>query len=121
FFFTLGFLGHTRSQGDVPNTEEVLNKVSQVVDLNSLNITKGINMNDLNSTVTSTFEEAKKSFTQKCEKNGGKYEDVANASEKFKNCLESFVQISELTEEMEKYKPTGDLDLVFKNYCRKTP
>ncbi|XP_017794120.1 PREDICTED: interferon-related developmental regulator 1-like [Habropoda laboriosa] len=120
-FLLCGFLGHTRSQGDVPNTEEVLNKVSQVVDLNSLNITKGINMNDLNSTVTSTFEEAKKSFTQKCEKNGGKYEDVANASEKFKNCLESFVQISELTEEMEKYKPTGDLDLVFKNYCRKTP
>ncbi|CAK9818251.1 27 kDa hemolymph protein [Anthophora quadrimaculata] len=120
-FLLCGFIGHTSSQNDVPNTEEMLNKVSQVVDLNNLNITKGLNLNDFNSTVAVTVEEVKKLFEQKCEKNGGKYQEVVDTSQKLLNCLQSFVQISELTKEMEKYKPTGDLDVVFKNYCRKTP
>ncbi|KYN37802.1 Interferon-related developmental regulator 1 [Trachymyrmex septentrionalis] len=34
-------------------------------------------------------------------------------------CIQKLVNITELYAEMEKYKPTGDLDIVFREYCSK--
>ncbi|XP_076237186.1 27 kDa hemolymph protein-like [Calliopsis andreniformis] len=118
--FLCGFLGHTNSQGNLPNPDEVLNKVSSVIDLNSLNIT---DLNSLNASAIPVVEEAKNLFKQKCEKNGGEgaFDNANRAKDNLEQCLKSFVNFTKLQEEMEKYKPTGDLDLVFKNYCSKTP
>lgn len=121
--FVLGLLGHTNSQGNEPTAEEVLHQVSNVIDLNSLNISGTPDLSNLNSSMTNALEEAKNLFKQKCDKNGGEhaFENANNAKDNLEQCLKSFVNITKLEEEMERYKPTGDLDIVFKNYCRKTP
>ena len=115
-----GLLGHTNSQGDLSDMDEVLNKITNVADLNDL---KGTDLSNLNVTAIPAFEEAKNLFKQKCEKNGGAgaFENAERAKDEITECLKNFVNIAKLQEEMERYKPTGDLDLVFKNYCRKTP
>jgi len=38
--------------------------------------------------------------------------------DEFRECIMSLVNITELQEEMEQAKPTGDLDTVFRKYCR---
>ncbi|XP_033320019.1 interferon-related developmental regulator 1-like [Bombus vosnesenskii] len=119
--FLSGFLGHTISQQDVPNAEEVLNKVSSAINLTS---SSGIpNINNINTSGIHVLEEATNAFKQRCEQYGGDgaFENVENARDKFKQCLDSFVNYTALEQEMEQYKPTGDLDIVFKKYCQKTP
>lgn len=71
--------------------------------------------------VSLPIEEAKNLFKDKCTKNGGPkaFENVQQAQVDMTQCLQSLVNITELQAEMEKYKPTGDLDIVFKNYCNK--
>ncbi|XP_012247693.1 27 kDa hemolymph protein [Bombus impatiens] len=119
--FLSGFLGHTISQQDVPNAQEVLNKVSSAINLTS---SSGIpNINNINTSGIHVLEEATNAFKQRCEQYGGDgaFENVENARDKFKQCLDSFVNYTALEQEMEQYKPTGDLDIVFKKYCQKTP
>ena len=41
--------------------------------------------------------------------------------DEIKDCFKKFVNVGKLQEEIERYKPTGDLDFVFQNYCRETP
>ncbi|PSN52702.1 hypothetical protein C0J52_09393 [Blattella germanica] len=43
------------------------------------------------------------------------------AKDEVKKCVMNLVNVTELQAEMEKAKPTGDLDIVFKKYCRKSP
>jgi hypothetical protein len=40
------------------------------------------------------------------------------AKDELQECFKSIVNVTELQEEMEKAKPTGDLDTVFRKYCR---
>ncbi|KAK1117575.1 hypothetical protein K0M31_016608 [Melipona bicolor] len=121
--FLCGFLGHTISQENVPNAEEVLNKVSGVIDLNSLNVSNILSDMNNKTSVVQMFEETSSVIKQKCEKYGGEgaYENAMNATVKLEQCLTSFVNFTQLEKEMEQYKPTGDLDIVFKRYCQKTP
>lgn len=67
------------------------------------------------------MEEARNLFKEKCTKNGGPgaFENAEQAQLNMVQCLQSLINITELQAEMEKYKPTGDLDIVFKNYCDK--
>lgn len=119
--FLFGFLGHTNSQENLPNTEEALETVSNVI--NNLNISTNTDLNNLNDTVIHAIDGGKNFFKQKCDKNGGPnaYDNAQTATKNWIECLNSFVNRSKLEAEMEKYKPTGDLDIVFKKYCQKTP
>jgi hypothetical protein len=38
--------------------------------------------------------------------------------EEFQECYKSLVNVTELQAEMETAKPSGDLDVVFRKYCR---
>lgn len=82
-----------------------------------------INIPELNNLNTSAlpFEQTKNLFKEKCTKNGGPsaFENAERAQVEMVQCLQSLINITELQAEMEKYKPTGDLDIVFKNYCNK--
>ncbi|CAL7942600.1 unnamed protein product [Xylocopa violacea] len=112
--FFCGFLAQIKSQENLPNAEEILHNLS---------LPEGTDLNQLNSSVINTIGEVQNVFKQKCDKNGGEgaFENVSDAMKKLDQCLKSFVNFTKLEKEMEKYKPTGDLDVVFKNYCRKTP
>lgn len=123
YVFVSGLLGYTSSQVNTPNTDELLNKVSNVIDLTNLNTSAVPDLYNLNVSMIPAFEEAKNLLKQKCDKNGGEgvYENAVVAREKLEQCLKSFVNFTQLEQEMEEKKPTGDLDLVFKTYCRKTP
>jgi len=67
------------------------------------------------------IEQTKNLFKEKCTKNGGSkaFENVQRAQVEMTQCFQSLINITELKAEMDKYKPTGDLDIVFKNYCNK--
>ncbi|KZC14569.1 27 kDa hemolymph glycoprotein, partial [Dufourea novaeangliae] len=122
-FCILGLLGYTNSQGNMPNADDALNKISNIIDINNLNASAIPDLYTLNTSAIPALEEAKNLFKDKCNKNGGEgaFEHANQANENMKQCLKSFVNVTQLQEEMERYKPTGDLDVVFKNYCHKTP
>lgn len=118
--FLCGFLTCTNTQESNPNVEEVLNKLSNVINLNGSGTP---DLTNSNASITNTIEEAKNLFKQKCEKNGGAgaFENANAAKDSMEQCFKSLVNFTKLQSEMEKNKPTGDLDIVFKNYCRKAP
>ena len=60
---------------------------------------------------------------KKCEKNGGTeaYENAKKAITELYGCASSLVNVTLLKQEMEEARPKGDLDEVFKKYCRKKP
>ncbi|KAK3930195.1 27 kDa hemolymph protein [Frankliniella fusca] len=68
-------------------------------------------------------EEIERALQEKCEKNGGEdaYRTAKNAGENAQSCVSSLINVTELMEKMEKAKPTGDLDEVFREYCQKSP
>jgi len=76
-------------------------------------------LKNFNASVMPNVEQAKNLFKEKCNKNGGPdaFENAQKAQAEMTECVRSLVNITELQVEMEKYKPTGDLDVVFKNYC----
>lgn len=116
--YLCGLVGLTSSQ---ENVNDVLNKVSN--DLKTINASALPDLSTLNASAIPVLDEAKNLFKQKCEKNGGQgvFENAVQAKDKLEECLKSFVNIKDLVAEMEKYKPTGDLDIVFRSYCQKTP
>lgn len=109
----LGLLGCTHSQENLPSADEVLQKVNSAVDIPQLN--------NLDTSALPSAEEVKNLFREKCTKNGGPnaFDNAQQARVEMEQCLKSLINITELQAEMEKYKPTGDLDIVFKNYCNK--
>jgi hypothetical protein len=40
------------------------------------------------------------------------------AKDEVQECIKSLVNVTELQTEIEEAKPTGDLDVVFRKYCR---
>jgi len=109
----LGILGCTHSQENL-SADDVLQHVDNVVgDIPELK--------NVNTSALPNLEDAKNLFKEKCTKNGGlnAFDDANRAQTEMVTCLQSLVNITELQAEMEKYKPTGDLDIVFKNYCNK--
>ncbi|XP_043796671.1 27 kDa hemolymph protein-like [Apis laboriosa] len=122
--FLCAFLGCTISEDNLPNAEEALQKVSDIIDLNNLNVSGNPALDNVNASVIKhALEESQSVFKQKCDKNGGEgtFENAINAMNDLEQCLKSFVNFTKLEKEMERHKPTGDLDTVFKTYCRKTP
>lgn len=78
-------------------------------------------LKNVNTSALPSIEEAKNLFREKCTKNGGPnaFDNAEHAQVEMRQCLQSLINITELQAEMERYKPTGDLDIVFKNYCNK--
>ncbi|KAL0121920.1 hypothetical protein PUN28_007011 [Cardiocondyla obscurior] len=110
----LGIIACTQSQENLPSADEVLQQVGQVVgDIPELR--------NVNTSALPSVEQAKNLFKEKCTKNGGPnaFDEANRAQVEMGQCLQSLINITELQAEMEKYKPTGDLDIVFKNYCNK--
>ncbi|CAH1404820.1 unnamed protein product [Nezara viridula] len=69
------------------------------------------------------IDEGEDMFRDKCLKTGTNetYENATLAKQQFELCVSSLVDIKVLKEEINAAKPTGDLDIVFKKYCHKTP
>lgn len=109
----LGFVASTLSQESVTSTDEILQQVGGVVG----NVPELKNLN----TSALPIEQTKNLFKEKCMKNGGAnaFENAERAQVEMVHCVQSLINIQELQAEMEKYKPTGDLDIVFKSYCNK--
>lgn len=109
----LGLVACTYSQENISSTD-ILQQVGQVIGDNP-------ELNNLNTSALPSVEEAKNLFKEKCTKNGGPgaFENAQQAQLNMVQCFQSLINITELQAEMEKYKPTGDLDIVFKNYCNK--
>ncbi|XP_013136634.1 PREDICTED: 27 kDa hemolymph protein-like isoform X2 [Papilio polytes] len=60
---------------------------------------------------------------EKCENNGGPdaYTNLEGAVKSFTTCVQDLINFSTLNEEIEKAKPDGRVDEVFKKYCDKRP
>ncbi|KAF6209616.1 hypothetical protein GE061_015364 [Apolygus lucorum] len=60
---------------------------------------------------------------EKCLKNGNNetYEKVVEAKSEFSSCVKGLFDYEKMQKEIDKAKPTGDLDTVFRKYCRKSP
>lgn len=75
----------------------------------------------LNATLPS-LEDIQRIVKDKCSKvagNDAAYEQAHQAGEKLQECLKDLVDFSDLKEEIQQAKPTGDLDTVFNKYCRR--
>ncbi|KOB75976.1 hypothetical protein OBRU01_01617, partial [Operophtera brumata] len=68
-------------------------------------------------------DEIKNMLRLQCQKMGAedKVEEVTNATHAFVDCAKGLVDVNQLKNEIEKAKPNGALDEVFKKYCAKTP
>jgi len=77
----------------------------------------------VNASNVPTLEEGQRLFEEKCKKMGHPeaYQAAEAGKDELQECMKSLVNVTELQAEMELAKPTGDLDAVFRKYCRKSP
>ncbi|XP_069675597.1 27 kDa hemolymph protein-like [Periplaneta americana] len=70
-----------------------------------------------------SIEEGEKLFEEKCKKMGHPeaYQAAQAAKDEVQECVKSLVNVTVLQAEVEAAKPTGDLDVVFRKYCRQSP
>lgn len=115
--FLLGFLesGNSQQQNAL-SPEKVIQEASAVA-------AENIPQLNFNASALPNVEEATNLFEQKCKKNGGPnaFENAKNAQTEMEQCLKSLIDFNELNTEIENAKPKGELDEVFKKYCRRSP
>ncbi|XP_043281570.1 27 kDa hemolymph protein-like [Venturia canescens] len=111
FFVNLALIGGSLGQEEIALADSVLQKASEVTNL------QGLNASAL------PVEEAKNAFKNKCQTNGGAdaYTNAENAAKEIASCMQNLVNVTLLQDEIERAKPTGDLDIVFRKYCNKSP
>uniref|UniRef100_A0A1B6MAC1 27 kDa hemolymph protein n=1 Tax=Graphocephala atropunctata TaxID=36148 RepID=A0A1B6MAC1_9HEMI len=70
-----------------------------------------------------SIEEGEELLKERCEKYGTNesFDRAMAAKDNVQFCFEGMVNFTEFQEEIEHAKPTGDLDIVFRKYCRKAP
>lgn len=109
-----GLLDSGNSQQNVLSPEEMLQNTFGIANVPEINV---------NTSALPNIEEATNLFEQKCTKNGGPnaFENAKNAKTEMEQCLKSLIDMNELNAEMESAKPKGELDEVFKKYCRRSP
>lgn len=110
-----GFLGYGKTQENLPSAEDVLQQAS--------NLVNHPDINNLNISAFPSIQETTNLFEQKCQKNGGPnaFQNAKRAQSEMEQCLKSLINMTELNAEMESAKPKGELDEVFKKYCRRSP
>ncbi|KAF6209617.1 hypothetical protein GE061_015365 [Apolygus lucorum] len=69
-----------------------------------------------------SLNEGHDGIREKCLKNGNyeAYEKVLEARNEFPSCVKGRFDYEEMQKEIDEAKPTGDLDKVFRKYCRKS-
>ncbi|KAF6197840.1 hypothetical protein GE061_008810 [Apolygus lucorum] len=67
-----------------------------------------------------SLNEGHDGIREKCLKNGNNeaYEKVLEARNEFPSCVKGRFDYEEMQKEIDEAKPTGDLDKVFRMYCR---
>ena len=111
-----GIVGCTHSQENLSSTiSPELQQIAGVVDDRIPDFIQKIQRNK------SEFAKGTNRFRARCVKNAGPdaYDLIDRAQLEMAQCIQKLVNITELYAEMEKYKPTGDLDIVFREYCSK--
>lgn len=70
-----------------------------------------------------SIEEGEEMLKEKCDRNGNNesYDNAMMAKEEIQFCIRNLVNYTQIQQEIDKAKPTGDLDIVFRKYCRKSP
>ncbi|XP_057655861.1 27 kDa hemolymph protein-like [Diorhabda carinulata] len=78
---------------------------------------------DLNSTNLPNAEDIEKILKEKCEKNGAPnaVDLIKEEQQNIQSCLESYVNVTIVEEELENAKKNGSMDEVFAKYCKKWP
>lgn len=111
--FFPGLFSNCLAQSDIENADDALNKINSIVDIPEL---QNINASAL------PVAEVENLVKKKCEKNGGPtaYDTAKTGIMNMGSCMASLVNVTQLNNEIEKAKPTGDLDEVFAKYCRKS-
>ncbi|XP_055624443.1 27 kDa hemolymph protein-like [Toxorhynchites rutilus septentrionalis] len=69
-----------------------------------------------------SLEDIQRIIKEKCSRVAGSdaaYEQSEQAGQRLSECLKDLVDFSDLQNEIQKAKPTGDLDTVFNKYCRR--
>jgi len=81
-------------------------------------IPKGLDVNEVPS-----IEEGEELLKERCMRYGTNesFDNAMAAKEDVQFCVRRLVNYTEIQKEIEKAKPTGDLDIVFRKYCRKSP
>lgn len=101
------------------NLNEEISSLSDKLPTDLTNKLPAINASDVPSA-----EDVEKLFKEKCRKlthDDKAYEAAVMAKDNLEVCVKSLVNMTEIQQEIEDAKPTGDLDSVFGKYCRKTP
>ncbi|KAL7020213.1 hypothetical protein ACKWTF_011418 [Chironomus riparius] len=84
---------------------------------------EGISLPEMNSTqIEEGLQKLTDALKQKCLEASGSdtaYDDASAAASTFSECIQNLLDFSNIEEEIEKAKPTGDLDIVFGKYCIK--
>ncbi|VVC34729.1 Hypothetical protein CINCED_3A007970 [Cinara cedri] len=74
---------------------------------------------------TIPIDEGERIMKEKCEKNNpnnnNTYNETLEARKELEDCARGIVNITELKNEINVAKPKGDIDMVFKKYCKKSP
>lgn len=69
-----------------------------------------------------SIEDIQKIVKDKCSKIAGNeeaYQKAEAASQKLGECMKGLIDFGDIQEEIQKAKPTGDLDTVFNKYCKR--
>jgi len=112
-YYLIVFLGVALSYTDANIENSDIKNNLQDLNIPGLDIPK--NLTDK----IPTQEDAERLFEEKCRTNGGEnaYINAKAARTKAEECIKGLVNMETLQQEMEKAKPTGDLDTVFQKYC----
>lgn len=99
-------------------------KVKEVIEkgLGNLNVDLPDDI-DFNSTNLPTAEDIEKVLKEKCEKNGAPnaVDLIKEEQANIQICIEGYVNVTVVQEELEVAKKTGSMDEVFVKYCKKWP
>ncbi|XP_046689068.1 27 kDa hemolymph protein-like [Homalodisca vitripennis] len=98
--------------------QKVAEGLDQLPDSVKSAIPNGLNMDNVPS-----IDEGEELLKERCEKYGTNesFDRVLAARSEVQFCFEGMVNFTEFQAEIEHAKPTGDLDIVFRKYCGKTP
>ncbi|KAJ8668076.1 hypothetical protein QAD02_009739 [Eretmocerus hayati] len=121
---TTYFLGTVNCQDASESVNAALEKAQEIASQNGINLNltnlNGLNLTSLNISAL-PIGKAEDALREKCTKNGGSYDDAKDAGMKLIACTKDIVNFNTLQQEIKDNTYNGDLDKVFKKYCKKQP
>uniref|UniRef100_A0A1B6HV20 Uncharacterized protein n=1 Tax=Homalodisca liturata TaxID=320908 RepID=A0A1B6HV20_9HEMI len=119
YIFSLLFLV---SAFDENTLQDVKKKVAEGLDQLPDSV-KNVIPENVNVDQVPSVEDGEELLKERCDKYGTNesFDNAMYAKEEIMFCLRKLINYTEIKIEIERAKPTGDLDVVFKKYCRKSP